>query len=185
MDLNDAIYGRRATRAYSVAPVLKEVLKALIDAAIQAPSAVNEQPWDFTIVQNTALLDQISATAKAYMIETMPSGSFPEHLHEHLESADFHIFYRAPVLITISARAGAWAVENATLAAENLMLAAHGRGLGSCWIGFAQRWLETPEGKRMLGIPEDFEPVAPIIIGHPAVPATPVPRDPPQLRWID
>ncbi len=185
MDLTEAIYGRRATRAYTAAPVPKEVLESLIDAAIQAPSAVNEQPWDFTIVQNIALLDRISAAAKAYMVETMPRGSFPEHLHETLESPDFHIFYHAPVLIAISARAGAWAIENATLAAENLMLAAHGQGLGSCWIGFAQRWLETADGKHALGVPGDFVPVAPIIIGHPAAPAGLVPRQPPQSRWID
>ncbi|WCP12157.1 Nitrobenzene nitroreductase [Sphingobium sp. AntQ-1] len=185
MDLTEAIYGRRATRAYTATPVSKDVLESLIDAAIQAPSAVNEQPWDFTIVQNIALLDRISAAAKAYMVETMPRGSFPEHLHKTLESPDFHIFYHAPVLITISARAGGWAIENATLAAENLMLAAHGQGLGSCWIGFAQRWLETADGKHALGVPDDFVPVAPIIIGHSAAPAGLVPRQPPQSRWID
>jgi nitroreductase len=184
MDLTDAIYGRRATRAYTAAPVPKEVLERLVDAAIQAPSAVNEQPWDFTIIQNTQLLDRISTAAKAHMTGTVPSVSFPEHLHESLESPDFHVFYHAPVLITISARMGAWAVENATLAAENLMLAAHAQGLGSCWIGFAQRWLETAEGKRALGVPDNFVPVAPIIIGHPAASAAPVPRRPPQLRWI-
>ncbi|EXS68574.1 MULTISPECIES: nitroreductase family protein [unclassified Sphingobium] len=185
MDLTEAIYGRRATRAYTAAPVPKEVLKSLVDAAVQAPSAVNEQPWDFTIIQNTSLLDRISAAAKAHMIETMPSGSFPEHLHETLGSPDFHIFYHAPVLITVSARAGGWAIENATLAAENLMLAAHGQGLGSCWIGFAQRWLETADGKRALGVSDDFVPVAPIIIGYPTAPIAPVPRHAPQLRWID
>lgn len=185
MDLTEAIYGRRATRAYTAATVTKNVLESLIDAAIQAPSAVNEQPWDFTIIQNIALLDRISAAAKAHMVETMPRGFFPEHLHETLESPDFHIFYHAPALITISARAGAWAVENATLAAENLMLAAHGQGLGSCWIGFAQRWLETADGKHALGVPHDFMPVAPIIIGYPTAPTAPVARHPPQLRWID
>lgn len=185
MDLTEAIYGRRATRAYTAAPVAKDVLESLIDAAIQAPSAVNEQPWDFTIIQNIALLDRISAAAKAHMIETMPRGAFPEHLHETLESPDFHIFYHAPALIVISARVGGWAVENATLAAENLMLAAHGQGLGSCWIGFAQRWLETKDGKQVLGVPDDVMPVAPIIIGYPTAPTPPVPRHPPQLRWID
>ncbi|WOF44991.1 nitroreductase [Sphingopyxis indica] len=184
MELTEAIYGRRATRAYSEAPVPKDVIESLIDAAIQAPSAINEQPWDFAIVQDRQLLDKISTMAKAHMIETMPSGSFPEHLHESLESPSFHIFYHAPALITISAREGAWAIENATLAAENLMLAAHEKGLGSCWIGFAQRWLETPEGKQALGIPDDFVPVAPIIIGYSATPIASVPRRPPHLRWI-
>jgi nitroreductase len=140
MELTEAIYGRRATRAFTKELVSREVLISVVDAAIQAPSAMNEQPWDFTVVQNAALLDRISASAKDHMLGAMESASFPARLHENLDDPNFHVFYHAPALILISARAGAWAVENATLAAENLMLAAWGQGLGSCWIGFAQRW---------------------------------------------
>ena len=83
------------------------MLESVIDAAIEAPSAVNEQPWDFTIVHNAALLDRISASAKHHMLEAIESASFPTRLHENLDDPNFHVFYHAPALILISARAGA------------------------------------------------------------------------------
>ena len=184
MELREAIYGRRATRGFTREPVSKELIEKLVDAAIHAPSAVNEQPWDFAIVQDTMLLDRISAAAKAHMAKAMASSEFPRRLHENLDDPDFHVFYHAPVLIVISAKSGDWATENASLAAENLMLAAYAQGLGSCWIGFAQRWLETEEGKRAIDVPEDFYPVAPIIVGHPSMIMPVVPRNPARIRWI-
>lgn len=185
MLLDEAIHGRRATRRFAPEAVDRSILERLVDAAIFAPSAVNEQPWHFTIVRNRPLLDRISAEAKAHLLGAMAGQGVPERLHENIDNPDFHVFYHAPVLILISARRGQWAVENATLAAENLMLAAHGEGLGSCWIGFAQRWLETAAGMTLLGIPADVLPVAPIIIGHPAETVPPVVRKPPELQWID
>ena len=53
------------------------------------------------------------------------------------------------------------------------MLAACAEGLGSCWIGFAQRWLETEEGKRAVDLPAGYTPVAPIIVGIPREAARP------------
>ena len=80
-----------------------------------------------------------------------------------LSDPEFNIFYHAPALIVITAAQPTdWAVEDCALAAENLMLAAHAAGLGSCWIGFAQHWLGTPEGKTALGLPPSYSPIAPI-----------------------
>jgi nitroreductase len=79
---------------------------------------------------------------------------------------------------------GPWIVEDCALAAENLMLTAHAAGLGSCWIGFAQGFLNTPAGKSMAGLPEPWVPVAPIIVGHPKAAPPPVPRNAPEVRWV-
>ena len=90
-----------------------------------------------------------------------------------------------PALILISSVAESpWAVENCTLAAENLMLAARAGGLGTCWIGFAQAWLGTPAGKAALNLPAAHVPVAPIIVGHPKSAPPLVPRKEPDIRWI-
>ena len=53
------------------------------------------------------------------------------------------------------------------MAALNLMLAAHDRGIGSCWIGFANGIGNTPEIKKELNVPDEYERVAPIILGYP------------------
>lgn len=184
MDLEQAIRSRRAVRAYKDQGVARSVLRALIEAATQAPSAVNEQPWSFTVVEDRGLLDRISARAKAYALREPPL-HLASALRERLASPSFDIFYHAPVLIVISsASRSRWAVENCSLAAENLMLAACAAGLGTCWIGFAQDWLATVEGKTALRLPHTYVPVAPVIVGEPAAPAPAVPRREPRIEWI-
>lgn len=184
MDFREAIYSRRAVRDFTTELVDEKALRQLIDAAIQAPSAVNQQPWSFSVVRDKALLARISREAKVHMLRTSPAALASHHFDELLSNPEFDIFYHAPVLIVISAVAESpWAVEDCSLAAENLMLAASAAGLGTCWIGFAQAWLGTPEGKAALKLPETCVPVAPIIVGHPKSPAPAVPRKIPTVNW--
>jgi nitroreductase len=181
-----AIYRRRATRAYTAKPVEKAELELLVNAAIQAPNAINLQPWAFCIVRNAALLDRISHGAKALMLQSPPPIAAAHQFEEMLGKPDFQIFYHAPALILICAVGDdIWSYIDCTLAAQNLMLAAQGRGLGSCWIGFAQAWLETKEGRAALELPTTWRPVAPIIVGHPSGASVAPPRNIPELRWRD
>jgi len=182
MDLLEAIHRRRATREFKDQPVVRNALQELVDAAIQAPSAMNAQPWHFTIIRNPRLLDKISTEAKRFLLE---SDGTPESLRAELSDPGFHIFYRAPALVLISIRGADWAREDAALAAENLMLAAHDQGLGTCWIGLAQGWLGTEDGRKTVDLPKDCVPVAPIIVGHPVSVPPQVPRRPPTIRWMD
>jgi nitroreductase len=184
MDLDEAITGRRAVREYTGEAVDERTIRRLIDAAVHAPSAVNQQPWAFAVVRDPSVLDRISRDAKSHMLATMPASSQSDHFRSLLGDPSFHIFYRAPVLILISAIAeGPWIVEDCALAAENLMLAAYGAGLGTCWIGFAQSFLNTPEGKNVLGLPGAWVTVAPIIVGHPKGVPPPVLRKAAEIRW--
>ncbi|MGE5259316.1 MAG: nitroreductase family protein [Actinomycetota bacterium] len=185
MELLQAIKGRRSVREYSREPVDDALLRQLIDAAVQAPSAINQQPWCFIVVKRPDLLAQISDKAKAYMRKA--SLTAPDHhIRDMLNDPKFDIFYHAPVLVVIAtAEPTDWAVEDCALAAQNFMLAAHEAGLGTCWIGFAQHWLCTPEGKAALGLPSTYLPVAPIIVGHPLRKPAAVPRKAPNIRWIE
>ena len=185
MDVNEAISGRRSLREYTAQPVDERIIRRLIDAAVHAPNAINQQPWTFTVVRDQSVLDRISRNAKSHMIATMPAGPQSDHFRSLLNDPNFHIFYHAPVLILISAVAeGPWAVEDCALAAENLMLAAYAAALGTCWIGFAQSFLNTPDGKKVLGLPAAWVSVAPIIVGHPKAAPPPVPRKEPEIRWV-
>src|SRR5690242_8219913 len=131
MELYEAIYSRRAVRAYGADPVNEQTLRKLIAAATQAPSAMNEQPWAFTVVRDRNLLAQISSRSKAHLLLAEVR---QQHLREVLSHSDFDIFYQAPVLIAICSTSNdEWAVVNCALAAQNLMLAAHAEGLGTCW----------------------------------------------------
>jgi len=140
MNLTEAIYGRRSVREYADAPVDEDVIRRLVSAATQAPSAVNLQPWTFATVRDREQLGRVSREAKAHMLATMPS-RLSGHFGALLSDPHYNIFHGAPLLIVISADAqGPWIVEDCALAAENLMLAAFDEGLGTCWIGFAQNY---------------------------------------------
>jgi len=185
MDLSEAIAGRRAVREYTAEPVDQQTIRLLIADAVMAPSAINEQPWTFTVVRDQDLLDRVSREAKAYVRATTPVSAQPVHFKTMLDDPNFQIFYHAPVLILISAAIeGAWVAEDCALAAENLMLAGHAAGLGSCWIGFAQNYLKTAEGKAALSLPAAWAPVAPIILGHPKVATAAVQRKAPEIHWV-
>jgi len=158
----------------------------LINTAVLAPNAVNQQPWRFTVVRDRDRLDRISRSAKAHMLAIMAGNPHENRFRMRLSDPDFQVFYHAPALVPISAVSeGPWIVEDCAVAAATLMLAAYEAGLGSCWIGFAQAYLNTPEGKRMLDLPAACVPVAPIILGHPKANPPPVPRNLPEIRWVD
>ena len=168
MQLEEAIVGRRSAREYLAQAIDDATIRRLIAAAVQAPSAVNEQPWAFAVARERARLDRISRRAKAHMLATAPAGARFESSRARLSDPGFDIFYGAPALIVVAATApGPWIVEDCAMAAENLMLTAFAEGLGSCWIGYAQSFLNTPEGKAELGAPQAWVPVAPIIVGRP------------------
>jgi nitroreductase len=186
MELEQAITGRRSVREFTRETVDPVLIEQLIDAAVQAPSAMNRQPWVFTVVRDQGELHRISHEAKQHMLATTDVGKESDHLHAMLSDPNFHIFYRAPALIVIAAREAApWALEDCALAAQNLMLKAHAMALGTCWIGFAQSFLNTPLGKDILHLSATCVAVAPIIVGHPKLAAGPVPRNAPDVHWFD
>ena len=166
-----AIHERRSVRAYTPQPLEEATIRTLLDAAVWAPTAVHEEPWAFVIVQDQAVLQRLSARAKK-IFTAEAKHAHPEqarHLLDMLADPDFNMFYNAGTLIVICARPkGAFVNADCWLAAENLLLAAHSMGLGSCVIGFAVPALNTPEIKAELGIPLECSAVAPIIVGVPS-----------------
>jgi nitroreductase len=134
--------------------VPSEVIDNLVSAAVQAPSAMNLQPWAFLTIVGRVTLSQYSERAKRHLLETMTPDSPIFHYRDRLSEPAFDIFYGASVLVVIAATSdAAQSAEDCCLAAQNLMLAAHGMGLGTCCICFARPWLNLAETKAELGIP--------------------------------
>ena len=185
MKVLQAIRERRAVRDFKPEPVSAGLLYQLVSAASWAPSAINEQPWQFTIVTDKTILAEISANARKWMLKDLSAMPRAPHFREILAEPDFNIFYNAPCLVVISTvSSGPWMREDGALAAQNLMLMATALGLGSCWIGFAQGWLNTEEGHQILNLPGNALVVAPIIVGHPRTVPPPVGRKTPLVSWI-
>lgn len=185
MNLQDAIRGRRSVRAFEERAIPEAAMRQIVDAAVQAPSAMNTQPWTFTIVQDRSVIDTIAAAAKDHIMQTVKADHGSSHILDLLSTPGFHVFYHAPAVAIISGPASnEWSAINCALAAQNLMLAAFEAGLGSCWIGFAQAWLNTPAGREQLGLTDEYQIVAPLALGYPKGDLHPVPRKAPQIQWI-
>jgi len=167
LDVLDAIYARRAVRAYTSQKVEEGLIGKLLNAAIQAPSARNLQPWAFSVIQSPQLLKDISEKTKQHLKRDSEGKPQAEHFSERFSDPNFNIFYGAPTVVVICAkRDGYGPIEDCYLAAENLMLAAVGMGLGTCPVGLSRDVLRTAEFRKKLGLPEDFVPVIAITVGY-------------------
>jgi len=170
MNLRDVLYGRRSVRTYTAEKLDKTTIEALLDAAVHAPTAVHEEPWQFVVIQDKALLNRLSDRAKKLVAEEIQQNPAEQgkHLLATVSNPEFNIFYDASTLIAIAVKPmSAFVTADAWLAAENMLLAAYGLGLGSCVIGFGVSVLNTAETKKELGIPADMSVVAPMIFGKP------------------
>jgi nitroreductase len=181
IEVLNAIYGRRAIRHYTSEAIAREALEELINAAAQAPSAMNQQPWGFAVITGAQRLAAYSDRVKALVLDLL-DGPFA-HASAML-GREVNVFHGAPALVVICATShGSQAAEDCCLAAQNLMLAALANGLGTCPIGFARPWLSTAAIKQELGIPESWTPVFPIAIGKPDENPDGPGRLTPQIIW--
>jgi nitroreductase len=187
MSIMDAINTRHSVRDYSPRRLDRAAIRALLAAAVRAPTAVHEEPWAFVIIQDSSALKSISDRAKPLFAEEAHRAHLDRggHALEIFGRPDFNIFYNASTLIVIGATtAGPFIAADCWLAAENLMLAACSMGLGSCVIGSSLPALNSPGVKSEIGIPAGFTAVAPIIVGHPSGEAPPTSRKEPKvLAW--
>lgn len=182
----EAIYSRRSTRDFTDEIVDSELLTTLFNAAVQAPTAMHEEPCVFSVIQDTGLMHRISQDAKRYiLLEGRTENTFSKHAQDKVQRPGFEIFYNSNTLVLICSKfSGPFVEADCWLAAQNLMLAAYAHGLGSCVVGFAVEILNRPAWKFELGIPENARVVVPIILGKPKKISQQVPRKPVEiLSW--
>jgi nitroreductase len=141
MNALEAIRTRRSIRNFTGDPIPRQDLETLIDAARLAPSGHNEQPWDFIVVTDRAMIDQLKVAAG------------------WMEKAGAII----AVVLDPSSR---WWLEDGSAAIQNILLAAHALGYGACWLEGYTLPLEA-KFKTLLGVPEDKRLLTLIPIGVP------------------
>lgn len=185
MDIKEAIYTRRSMRAYQNKPVDRALIEQCIDAAVQAPSAMNGQPWAFAVIEEPAMMNEISDRTKVHLLSLMDKMPAFERYREALSSPEFNVFYGAPALVIVLSKrdTSPIATVDCALAAQNLMLTARSLGLGTCWIGFAGIYLSSPEGRQHLGIGAEYDVQAPIIIGYPEAEFSRMERNPTEVLF--
>jgi nitroreductase len=150
MDAMEAILGRRSIRRYSPKPVPEELVTELLIAAMAAPSAGNEQPWQFIVVRDRATLDAIpgfhpySAMVKHASVAIVVCGDLSREKFK-----------------------GFW-VQDCSAATENLLLAAAAKGLGAVWTALHPMEDRVSGMRKLLSLPEQIIPLSLIPLGYPA-----------------
>jgi nitroreductase len=176
MEFSQLLKIRRSVRKFKDTSVPRELLDDMIAHATLAPNAGNRQPWTFIVIQDPALMKQLSDDSKASILADIKAdpGSSLKVYESHMKNPDFNVFYNAPCLIYIAGRADIPTMaKDCALAASYLMLSAASRGLGSCWIELG-RFIRDPDLIRTIRLPEGAEIHAPLVVGYPAtIPAIP------------
>jgi nitroreductase len=149
MDALQCIMTRRSIRRFTDEPVEIEQITAILEAAMAAPSAGNQQPWRFVVLTGR---DRLEAAA-----ETTPYGKM-------LLEAAFGLVVCAD---TRELKHPTMWQQDCSAAVQNALLAAHAMGLGGVWLGFWPKMERVTPLKEVLGLPEGVEPLAVLAFGHP------------------
>lgn len=158
-DILETIFKRRSVRQFTAQPLEQEMIHCLLEAAMAAPTACNSQPWEFVVVTEPAVLDQ-------------------------LRSKLLFARYNAPCVVAVCGNPGIahnkagrdyW-VQDCSAAMENLLIAAAGLGLGAVWIGVYPVPSVIRPVREVLNLPEAVTPLGLAMVGYPAEGALPHPR---------
>jgi len=150
MDAIEAIMTRRSIRKYTEKQVSDDQIHRMLTAAMAAPTAANQQAWEFIVITDRQILDTI-----------------PE-VHPYSR-----MLLEAPAAVLVcgnletETRKGYYP-QDCAAATQNILLAAHAMGLGAVWLGVHPREERVTGIRKLLGIPDHVVPVALVAIGHPA-----------------
>jgi len=157
----ELIFRRRSVRRYAEKEVAGDLVRALLEAAMAAPSACCKDPWEFIVVRD--------ADTRKAIAEALPNGK---------------MLAQAPVGIIVCgdlrrANAGelSYLLQDCSAAIENLLLAAQALGLGGCWLGIHPRAERVAHIRSLFSLPEPIVPVSAIALGWPAE------NPPPRTRY--
>ena len=150
MDTLEAIYTRRSVRDFTNDPISEVDIQDLLKAGMHAPSAKNEQPWHFIVIDDLDILHAI------------PS------FHPYAK-----MLFEAPLAILVCSdqhlalKPASW-VQDCSAATQNILLAAHAKGLGAVWLGVYPDEDRVEGMQTLLELPSNIRPMALVALGHPA-----------------
>lgn len=180
----DAIIARRSIRRYQEKQITPQQLDAILTAACYAPSGSNSQSWQFTVLQDPAVLAELAEVVRQALL------ALPEEPNEYpakagsrkaAQNPDYNFYYRSPTLIIASNVASYGnAMADCSAALQNMFLTAHELGLGTCWIN-QMTWLgESADFRAYLdkiGVPKDHRICGAVAVGYSDMPQ---PQAPPR-----
>lgn len=144
MDAMEALKSRRSIRSYQAKPVPREIIEQIVDTGRLAPSANNLQPWEFVVITEQDTRGKIA------------------------DLTDYGKFIaQSGACVAVFSKDVKHYLEDGSAATENIMVASHALGLGTCWVaGYKKAYAEPV--RELLGVPEGYRLVALIALGYPA-----------------
>ncbi len=167
-DLFQLLLNRRSIRIYAPGQVSESQITQMLQAAMAAPSAVAKDPWRFLVIRKPETLSTIAAALpNGGMLATAPLGI--------IVCGDLEVAH---------GRELSYLLQDCSAAIQNLLLCAHGLGLGACWLGIHPREDRVRRIKEILSLPASIIPVSGIAIGHPGETKEPRTRfNPDYIHW--
>jgi len=150
-DSTAVIFGRRSIRVYSPGSITELQIKQMLEAAMAAPSAMTKDPWRFIVIENPETLSRLT--------KFLPGGGM-------LSTAAAAIAVCGDLDAAFN-RSESYLLQDCSAAIENLLICAHGLGLGGCWVGVHPDHTAIQGLKQLFGLPLPIVPIAVISLGLP------------------
>jgi nitroreductase len=210
--LEEVIFSRRSVRFYQERQVPEHLVRRILEAGRFAPSGGNAQPWKFAVIQDPAMIAEMSRDVVQVCKRVVGLADYTEPGKERRESLAkllqrflpnmFHpiplaamkliaqgklgVWHGAPTALVLLAdmRAPGTPFLDLGIAGQNMVLAAHSLGLGTCWVGFIAPLAMMPKWRKRLGIGYPYKLAASIALGYPrGRPDGFVPRETKAIDW--
>lgn len=184
-DVVKAILERRSIRKYAPDPVADADLRQIIEAGLYAPSSKNAQAWHILAIQNGDAIDRITREVKAAILR-----AGIEKYKAMAENPNYRVnFAGAPVFLIVSADPARTScpAEDCSCVLQNMFLAAHSLGLGSCWVNQLGCVTDEPGFRALLdelGMPSTHKIYGCAAVGRPEGPTPKAPERKPDTFAI-
>ena len=177
----ETILARRSVRKYKPQPVEREKMQTIVECGVNAPNAMNRQPWEIRVVDNP---DFINGVTELYKKEQPKAAEDPNFKN---------MFRNAPTVVFVGRDVGrdvqsGSAEFDCGLLSENMMLAAQSMGIGSCCLGSPAAFMRSPaaaEYLKQLGFSEGYELLYCIAFGYPDEAPAAKPRDLTKIKFVE
>lgn len=171
------IMERRSIRKYKPQPVEREKMQTIVECGVNAPNAMNRQPWEVRVVDNPDFINGVTELYKKEQPKVAEDPNFK------------NMFRNAPTVVFVGRDVQSGSAEfDCGLLSENMMLAAQSMGIGSCCLGSPAAFMRSPaaaEYLKQLGFSEGYELLYCIAFGYPDEAPAAKPRDLTKIKFVE
>jgi nitroreductase len=184
VNVKECINSRRSVRSYTDELIPDEVINELLVFGTKAATGSNAQPWGFVVIKDKEVIQAMSDEIKLQIHDNLDEYPYFRQYESWLTNPKFNVFNRANCIMLIYGDTTShWYDKDCSLAAANIILAAQDMGIGTCWIGFAERYCNTQEFKAKHEVPENYDLVSALSMGYMKMQMTPPERKEPVVFY--